>query len=329
MDLGKKIKELRRTHSITQEQLAEALGVTPQAVSRWESGRTMPDIVLLPELSVFFGVTIDELFALTEDSQLARIDNMIRSRTSLSDSEFSCAEQFLTARRDDPAAVSMLARLYQCRAGQYGDLSRKFAQIALEMDPAENMHHILCGPLWDWDLTNHHGLIDFYDRFTANHPEVSIARVYLAELLIADLRLEEAETVICAMEKSMHRIRLKGKLEARRGNIERAKKLWDEMTDEYGDSDKAWSYKADAYAALGLYDEAIEFYHRALSLAGTPRLIDNDLCLAHIYEMRRDYSAAAAEYEQVIHILVNDHGCDPDGDVIRKYRNKALRCGKR
>ena len=110
--------------------------------------------------------------------------------------------------------------------------------------------------------------------------------------------------------------------------MERAKKLWDEMTDEYADSHKAWSCKADAYAELGLYEQAIGFYHRALSLAGRPRLIDNDLSLAHIYEITGDDAAAAKEYENVIRILIQDHGCDPDGDVIREYRNRALRCGK-
>ena len=123
MDLGKKIKELRRTHNITQERLAEEMGVTAQAVCKWESGRTMPDIALLPELSVFFGVTIDELFELTEDSHLERINNMIYSRKRLSDSEFSYAEKFLMEQKNNPTAISMLAKLYDCRVEQYRNLS--------------------------------------------------------------------------------------------------------------------------------------------------------------------------------------------------------------
>lgn len=329
MDLGKKIKELRRTHNITQERLAEEMGVTAQAVCKWESGRTMPDITLLPELSVFFGVTIDELFELTEDSQLERINNMIYSRNSLSDSEFSYAEKFLIERKNNPAAVAMLAKLYDCRAEQYRRLSQKFAQMTLENNPAEGIHHILCGPLWDWDFTNHHELIDYYYRFTEENPGIYIARVYLAELLISDMRFDEAEKVVCGMDKCIHKIRLKGKIEARRGNIDDAKKLLDEMTDEHVNSDKAWSYKADAYANLGLYDKAIEFYNKSLSLAEKPRLIDNNLSLAHIYEIIRDYSAAADEYDKVMNILINEHGCDSDSDVIKEYRNKLIQCRKR
>ena len=62
MELGKKIKQLRLNKGVTQETLANALGVTYQAVSRWENETTMPDISLLPQISVFFGVSIDELF---------------------------------------------------------------------------------------------------------------------------------------------------------------------------------------------------------------------------------------------------------------------------
>ena len=61
LNIGTKIKELRRRDGRTQEALAEALGVTNQAVSRWESGGSYPDIELLPALADFFSVSIDEL----------------------------------------------------------------------------------------------------------------------------------------------------------------------------------------------------------------------------------------------------------------------------
>lgn len=63
-DMGRKIKELRRNAGITQEKTAEALGVTTQAVSRWESGSGCPDIMTIPALANFFGVTIDDCLAM-------------------------------------------------------------------------------------------------------------------------------------------------------------------------------------------------------------------------------------------------------------------------
>lgn len=59
--VGKNIKKLREKKSITQEKLAKYLGVTPQAISRWESETGYPDIELLPLIADFFDVTIDEL----------------------------------------------------------------------------------------------------------------------------------------------------------------------------------------------------------------------------------------------------------------------------
>ena len=61
-NIGAKIAELRREHNMKQDELAEQLGVTPQAVSKWENGASMPDISLLPKLAKIFGVSIDELF---------------------------------------------------------------------------------------------------------------------------------------------------------------------------------------------------------------------------------------------------------------------------
>lgn len=60
--LGEKIKQLRKQKSISQEVLAQYLGVSFQAVSKWETGATMPDVMLIPSLASFFDVTTDELF---------------------------------------------------------------------------------------------------------------------------------------------------------------------------------------------------------------------------------------------------------------------------
>ena len=61
MSIGNNIKQLRLNRGITQEQLAEQLHISGQAVSKWENNTAMPDIACLPLLADFFGVTIDEL----------------------------------------------------------------------------------------------------------------------------------------------------------------------------------------------------------------------------------------------------------------------------
>ena len=73
LTLGNNIRTFRRRDRKTQEALAEALGVTSQAVSRWESGGSYPDMSLIPSIANFFGVSIDELFGY-EGERTHRID---------------------------------------------------------------------------------------------------------------------------------------------------------------------------------------------------------------------------------------------------------------
>lgn len=61
MNLGNNISERRKQKGMTQEELATNLGVSPQAVSKWENNLSCPDITLLPEISKIFGITVDEL----------------------------------------------------------------------------------------------------------------------------------------------------------------------------------------------------------------------------------------------------------------------------
>ena len=69
LNIGTKIKELRRRDGRTQEALAEALGVTNQAVSRWESGGSYPDMEIVPAIANYFHVSIDELFGYRNDRE--------------------------------------------------------------------------------------------------------------------------------------------------------------------------------------------------------------------------------------------------------------------
>ena len=63
MTLGKRIAMLRRQKGLKQEDLANELDVSPQAVSKWENDQTCPDISLLPRLAQLLGVSVDELLS--------------------------------------------------------------------------------------------------------------------------------------------------------------------------------------------------------------------------------------------------------------------------
>jgi len=73
MKIGAKIKKLRIENAVTQDTLATAIGVTPQAISRWEAEGGYPDITLLPAIADFFSVSIDELLGYKMSEREQRI----------------------------------------------------------------------------------------------------------------------------------------------------------------------------------------------------------------------------------------------------------------
>lgn len=78
MTIGEKIKELRKAKNISQESLAKVLGVTFQAVSKWETNTTAPDVGIIPSIASFFGVSIDELFDYNIFENEKKIDSICR-----------------------------------------------------------------------------------------------------------------------------------------------------------------------------------------------------------------------------------------------------------
>ena len=73
MTIGKRIALLRKEKNLTQEELAQRMGVSPQAVSKWENNQTCPDISALPGLAKLLGVTVDELLSGKEELPAVRI----------------------------------------------------------------------------------------------------------------------------------------------------------------------------------------------------------------------------------------------------------------
>lgn len=83
MSIGSTIKKLRREHDMTQEQLAEYLGITANAVSQWECDRTAPDISQLPTLANLFEVTTDYLLGVDVANKQATIEHICNEAWNL------------------------------------------------------------------------------------------------------------------------------------------------------------------------------------------------------------------------------------------------------
>ena len=76
--IGENIKRLRRERDLTQEEMAAHLGISFQSVSKWERGDGYPDITMLPALSGYFGVSIDELIGMSEITKSEKYDEINR-----------------------------------------------------------------------------------------------------------------------------------------------------------------------------------------------------------------------------------------------------------
>ena len=100
--LGARIAELRKKKGITQDQLAEYMGISSQAVSKWENDLSCPDISSVPQLADYFHITIDELlrgFDNTEVRVLAQDERKDLSKILL--------KIFIKSHRDDTLKLNL------------------------------------------------------------------------------------------------------------------------------------------------------------------------------------------------------------------------------
>ncbi|MBQ8227870.1 MAG: helix-turn-helix domain-containing protein [Clostridia bacterium] len=330
MELGKRIKQLRLNKGVTQEALANALGVTYQAVSRWENEATMPDIALLPQISIYFGVSIDELFEFTEESQYERIKNMLNEKSSLTDVEFENAKCFLekqlNAESKNVNAIKLLAWLYFHRAKSSNIQAVEYAKKALQLgDTSKSMNNILRdaygSPHTDWNCRNRHELIAFYNEHLNSHPEDMRAYRYMLPALVADGRTEEARILIEKIrdrEKPELLFVFDAMILRREGKVNDFEELLNEMTKQFNNSWYTWAIAADFKADDCNYDEAVSCYEKSFKLQPVPRYTDSLESIAHIYEIKGEYKKAIETYQRIIDLLKTDWNIT-FGATVNKY----------
>ena len=333
MNIGKHIRENRLRCNLTQERLAEKLGVTAQAVSKWESGATMPDITLLPELAALFGITIDALFETTEEQLLDRIEAMQEQRTMLSRADFDYAMARLEDLRHSPAyrarCLTLMGELCLHRSQGYAKRAQSYARQALELDAACREDHLLLfkthGPsIGDWCCCNHTELIDYYTRFVMEHLDYLPGYMWLADYLIADGRMEEARSVVERMgnvRRTYHYPMYLAMLAQRDGQFQQAQAHWQEMLDAYGGDANAWFVYGDALAKATRYREAIAAFEKASELASPPRYIDAQDSIAQLCLLLNDRDGAARAWRTALNIL-RDEWQITEGETVDDYVQK-------
>ena len=116
LNLAKNLKKLRKERGITQEELAGFIGVSFQAVSKWERDEGYPDITILPSLANFFCVTLDDLVGMNEIQNTEKREQIVKKALALS-SEGKTAE-CISVLRDGLHTYPDDFRIMEALAGQ-------------------------------------------------------------------------------------------------------------------------------------------------------------------------------------------------------------------
>ncbi len=320
MEIGKTIKALRAQKGVTQEQAAAHLGVSFQAISKWETEASLPDITLLPASAAYFGVTIDELFELPRETRFEQVENMLDREGHIGAEAFQQAAAFLNkVLLDEPKnvrAYTDLAYLYNHRAQYDHYLAAEYAKHALDLAPEEKPGWVayleaMGGAFGDEWYDNHFEVIEYFKGFLEKNPDSFRGYYALIENLLADGRYDEAEPYIHAMQtvKDDHQaIMYLGDVALGRGDRQEALRLWNAAVEKSPDAWQAYCGRADRIKKLGMTDQAEADYEKCFAMQAPPRVTDGLYSLAQIHEQKKDYAAAIRDYERILRVNETDYG---------------------
>lgn len=248
--IGQNIKKLRDERAVTQEQLAEKLCISYQAVSKWETGGAVPDTMLLPRIAEFFGVTIDELFknkAVAYRSKAHRLASLYESEPA--SESFSAAEAELLKVIEKPVSVDpylqaedlrALGHLYETHMHDCRDRALDYYDRAIETAWCQREHLYACFEQQK---------ISFLAQI--GRGQESVER-YLA--LIQE-EPENCENHICAICAAFQT-----------GQYELADGLFRKCLPKWGDNLMLLKLGGDVCRALKRYGQAFEYWNKSLEL---------------------------------------------------------------
>lgn len=205
MVIGKNIRALRESLGITQEQLAEKLNISSQAVSKWETSQSVPDTMLLPTISKIFGVTIDELFREKREnyanlaSKLAAIYEDTNNKDDFQQADLAYKRLFAEGKysADDLYFYGYINKRY---AWNCFHTAEEYFNKAMKMAGDENNHtyrHALGSLIYlKADMKQSQQMIDQLKVKYEKNPDSSFLRDMLITAYKAANQIEEAEKMV-------------------------------------------------------------------------------------------------------------------------------------
>lgn len=298
-NFGNNLKRLRTAKKYTQEQVAQMLHVSPKAVSRWECGSTMPDVMMLPKIAKIYCVTVDDLYtekSIAYENYAQRLMSVYESTHHIDD--FIRAEReyanLLKSSECTMRDICMYAILYQihmqdCK-NKALELFNKGLKMGIDNDP-DTYHWIeRQRMLMLSQVGENESIIAEQTQNFEEHPHDLYSHI---NLLVAHLFAN---------------------------NNEKAMEIFLEAEKEFGDAPILYIYGGELYRRLKKYDKAFDCWNKSLA-------IDTEFTLAarlkaECYEELGDNQSAYEVWREIIN-WYETRGYEVEAAEVR---NRAAKC---
>lgn len=234
MNIGNKIRELRKSRGLTQEQLANSVNVSFQAVSKWENNISLPDITIMPVLARFFEVSMDELFDFDLTAVSDKVTEIARKSWKYRGSDWEKARSIIDEglKEYPDNVILLLNRLYVMSSSEIPDEVIEVALKIIDLSRDEAVKYDAC-------------------RFLAYAYKAKgdFESARKAIDLIPDVRFSNQQVKACVLQGD---------------------EKWNASCQEFNESLYAFMFityrMAECHEDRGEYKQALEYYENALQV---------------------------------------------------------------
>ena len=283
-NISENIKKLREAQHLTQEQLANSLGISYQAVSKWENAVTTPDVMMLPLIAQVFGVSIDDLFK----SQIDAYENEAKRWLSKYDSSHN-QDDFIRADIE-------FKKLFE--SNEYNDDDIRLYGVLYEF----HMNYCKDKALEQYDIIISKDKKDETYYAACRKKNCLLCRIGQGEEQISywEDRVKEEDSSINEYICLLDACYWTKQYDKAAGYFERAETVFGE---EAKNNYSLYAYGGDIYRALKKYDEAFKCWRKALDI--NDYYMDAWFSMGFSYADLGDYVNAAEIWKKVIDMLTS------------------------